>query len=69
MANKDRLYVEKRPQGDFAVRRANSERASDVLRTQEEAIERAKQLSPGKSPVVERVKHTNRGEPDKWRKA
>lgn len=66
---KDRLYVEKRPQGDFAVRRPNSERASDVLRTQAEAIERAKQLNPGKSPVVERVKHTDRGEPDKWRKA
>jgi hypothetical protein len=28
--SKDRLFVEKRPQGDFAVRRPNSERASDV---------------------------------------
>ena len=35
-----RMYVERRPEGDYAVRRANSERASDVLPTQHEAIER-----------------------------
>ena len=40
------MYVEKRPEGDYAVRRANSERASDVLPTQREAIERARELSP-----------------------
>jgi hypothetical protein len=65
---KDRLYVERRPQGDYAVRRPNSERASDVLPTQQQAIERARELNPGKSPVVERVRHTDRGTPDKWRK-
>jgi hypothetical protein len=31
--NDKRMYVEKRPQGDYAVRRANSDRASDVLPT------------------------------------
>jgi hypothetical protein len=64
-----RIYVERRPQGDYAVRRPNSERASDVLPTQREAIERAKELAPGSHPDVERVRHTNRGSPDKWRKA
>jgi hypothetical protein len=49
MADK-RVYVERRPQGDYAVRRANSERASDVLPTQARAIERARELSPGTSP-------------------
>ncbi|MEJ2623518.1 MAG: DUF2188 domain-containing protein [Pseudolabrys sp.] len=64
-----RIYVERRPEGDYAVRRANSERASDVLPTQREAIERAKELSPGSRPDVERVRHTSAGAPDKWRKA
>lgn len=63
-----RIYVERRSQGDYAVRRANSERASDVLRTQAQAIERARELSPGTAPHVERVRHTNAGSPDKWRK-
>jgi hypothetical protein len=63
-----RMYVERRQQGDYAVRTANSERASDVLPTQAKAIERARELSPGTSPHVERVRHTDRGTPDKWRK-
>jgi hypothetical protein len=67
--SKGRLYVERRPEGDYAVRRPNSQRASDVLPTQAEAIERARKLNPGQSPVVERVRHTDKGKPDKWRKA
>lgn len=66
--DKDQLFVERRPQGDYAVRRANSERASDVLPTQAEAIERAKELNNGKPPLVERVRYTDKGKPDKWRK-
>lgn len=64
-----RIYVERREQGDYAVRRANSDRASDVRPTQREAIERAKELSPGSRPHVERVRQTTIGSPDKWRKA
>jgi len=64
-----KLYVEQRPEGDFAVRKGNSERASDVLPTQAKAIERAKELSPGASPLVERVRNTTVGKPDQWRKA
>jgi hypothetical protein len=67
MADK-RVYVERRPQGDYAVRRANSERASDILPTQAKAIERARELSPDSSPHVERVRNTTVGSPDKWRK-
>jgi hypothetical protein len=66
--DKDRLFVERRPQGDYTVRRSNAERASDVLPTQAEAIERARELNPGKAPLVERVRYTDRGKPDKWRK-
>jgi hypothetical protein len=66
---KDQLFVERRAEGDYAVRRANSERASAVLPTQAEAIERARELNPESSPLVERVRHTDVGGPDKWRKA
>jgi len=39
-----RLFVERRPQGDYAVRRPSSERASNVLPTQREAIKREREL-------------------------
>jgi hypothetical protein len=42
---------------------------SEVLPTQREAIQRAKELNPGKAPLVERVRDTARGGRDKWRKA
>jgi len=63
-----RIYVERRPEGDYAVRRPDAERASDVKPTQREAIERARELNPGVAPHVERVRFTNRGKPDHWRK-
>jgi hypothetical protein len=63
-----RLFVEQRPEGDYAVRKSNSERASAVLPTQVEAIERARELNHGAAPSVERVRHTAGGKPDKWRK-
>jgi hypothetical protein len=49
-----RLYVERRPEGDYAVRRPDSDRASAVEPTQKDAIERAKELEPGSTPHVER---------------
>ena len=69
MANKD-LFIEKRDEGDYAIRRANSKSASDVLPTQEEAIKRAKELKRNDGKIlVERVRHTKNGNPDKWRKS
>lgn len=68
MPKKDELFIERREQGDYAVRRPGSSRASDVLPTQGEAIERARELEPNSTPMVERVRHTNRGKPDQWRK-
>lgn len=61
------IYVEKRPNGAFAVRRHGSDRASAILPTQKEAIERARELAPDKHPIIERVRHT--GGSGKWRKA
>lgn len=63
-----KIFVEQRPEGDYAVRRPNSERASDVLPTQSEAIDRAKEIAPDASVLVERVRDTDRGGRDKWRK-
>jgi hypothetical protein len=67
MAGKE-IFVERRDEGDYAVRRPNSERASDVLPTQAEAIERAGEIAPKARILVERVRDTNRGRRDKWRK-
>lgn len=66
--NKHQLYVERRPDtNDYAVRRADSSRASAVCPTQAEAIARAKELEPKSTPMVERVRRTTGGHPDKWR--
>lgn len=62
------LFVERRPQGDYAVRKPNSDRASAVTPTQAEAIDRARQLNPDAAIHVERVRNTTGGNPDKWRK-
>jgi len=64
----DKVFVERRPQGDYAVRRPNSQRASDVALTQAEAIARARELNPKGPVLVERVRTTGNGKPDKWRK-
>ncbi|HET9342922.1 MAG TPA: DUF2188 domain-containing protein [Candidatus Eremiobacteraceae bacterium] len=64
-----KLYVERTGDGRYVVKRANAERASAIRDTQAEAIEVAREMNPGHSPDVERVKHTNRGKPDQWRKA
>jgi hypothetical protein len=64
----NRLFVEQRPQGDYAVRKPGSDRASAILPTQEEAIGRARELNPQIAPLVERVRRTSVGKPDHWRK-
>ncbi len=68
MSVSNNLFIERRDQGDYAVRKPNSERASAVLPTQAEAIDRARQLNPDAAIHVERVRTTTRGGPDQWRK-
>jgi uncharacterized protein DUF2188 len=63
------LFVERREeQGDYAIRRPGSKKASDVCDTQAEAIDRANEIDPSAAVLVERVRNTNRGSRDKWRK-
>jgi hypothetical protein len=64
----ENLYVERTDDGDYAVRRPRSERASAILPTQAEAIERAREIDPNAAIHVERVRNTDRGGRDQWRK-
>ena len=64
----DEFFIERREQGDYAVRRPNSERASAVMPTQREAIERARELDQNATIHVERVRNTDRGSRDQWRR-
>lgn len=68
VVSKDKLFIERRSQGDYAVRRPGSDRASAVTPTQKEAISRAGQMSPDATVLVERVRNTDVGSRDKWRK-
>jgi hypothetical protein len=64
-----KLFIEKRPEeGDYAIRRPNADRISGHEDTQAEAIERAQEIDPNATIQVERVRNTNRGHRDKWRK-
>jgi pyridoxine/pyridoxamine 5'-phosphate oxidase len=66
--DKDQLFVERRPdQKDYAVRKPDSKRASAVCETQAEAIAKARELNPNSTPMIERVRNTKIGSPDKWR--
>lgn len=68
MSNPKKVFVEQRQEGDFAVRREGSERASKVTQTQQEAIQVAREMYPNTPLLVERVRETDAGKPDKWRK-
>ncbi len=64
----NKIFVERRPEGDYAVRKADSQRASAIEPTQKQAIERAKEIAPDVNPHIERVRYTDAGGRDKWRK-
>jgi hypothetical protein len=67
MAKKE-IFIERREEGDYAVRKPGSERASAVLPTQAAAVERAREIHPDAAVLVERVRDTKVGGRDKWRK-
>jgi len=66
--SKEKIFIERRPDNQYAVTKLNAERASALLPTQRQAIERAKEISPFSRPDVERVRHTSKGKPDQWRR-
>jgi hypothetical protein len=63
-----KLFIERREDGDYAIRKPNSDRASAILPTQEKAIHKAEKLDPDAVILVERVRDTEAGGRDKWRK-
>jgi hypothetical protein len=64
-----RFFIERREEeGDYAIRRPNSDRASGIADTQRKAIERARAMDPDATIEVERVRDTDRGGRDKWRR-
>ncbi len=64
-----RFFIERRKkEGDYVIRRPDSDRASGIEDTQAEAIERAREMDPNATIEVERVRDTNRGGRDQWRK-
>ncbi len=58
------LYVERRPDGDYAVRRVSA-----TAPTQKDAIARARELAKEKRPSVGRSHSPEKGDTDKFRKA
>ncbi len=67
MANEEQIYIKEREYGKYAIRRGNSERASAVANTQEEAVEVASRVFPGIDPHIERVRNVKTGGRDQWR--
>jgi hypothetical protein len=68
MSKPEKVFIERRDDGDYAVRKQGSDRASAIEQTQQEAIEKAQEMNPGVPILVERVRDTDVGGRDKWRK-
>ena len=62
------VFIERRPDGGYAVRRLGSGKAIYVGSTQRDAIERARELAPNRVPLVERVRDGVGAGRDRWRK-
>lgn len=62
------IFIVRRAQGDYVMRRRGSERVGRVYPTQKEAVERAREISPSGTILVERVRDAAGGGRDKWRK-
>lgn len=67
LRDSDALRVQKRDDGRFEVRKRGAKRASAVKDTQAEAIERAKELDPGQSPIAKRVRKSPGAKKGTWR--
>jgi len=64
-----KLFIEHREkEGDYVIRRPGADRISDHEHTQADAIDRAREIDPNAAILVERVRNTNVGGRDKWRK-
>jgi hypothetical protein len=62
------FFIERTDDGDYSAKRGGAARVSAVEPTQKAAIERARKIDPTAAIHVERVRDTNVGGRDKWRK-
>lgn len=65
----DALRVEQRIDGRFEVRKPGAKRASAILDTQAEAVAKARELNPGRAPIVKRVRKMPGTKRGTWREA
>lgn len=63
------IFIEHRAQGDYVVKRRGAQKASFIFSTQKEAVERARELSPDRMILIERVRDGASGAQDRWRRA
>ena len=68
-ARKGNVIVQQTSDGSFGSKRQGAKRISGKRPTQKEAIERAHELEPTKSPLVRRVRNTVNGKAGTFRKA
>ena len=61
------IFIERRPNGSYAILNPANSKASALKPTQEDAIEEAKRMFPRALIYVERVRDTKVGTRDKWR--
>lgn len=69
MSTRKHYFIEENAEGKFAIRAAESQQASSLHDTQEEAVAEVKRLNPDDHPDVERVRNVVSGRRDKWRSA
>ena len=68
LAASDALRVEPRSDGKFSVKRAGGKRALAITDTQGEGAAKARQIEPGKAPIVKRVNKVTGHRKGEWRK-
>lgn len=61
-------YIERAPNLTYSIKDRHGNLVSHGHPTQKSAEERLKQIDPSAHPDVERIRHTPKGNPDKWRK-
>ena len=69
LAKSNAPKIEKRDDGNYAVKRAGKKKASAITATQTEAVARARALEPGAGPIVKRERKSPAGKRGTWRKA
>lgn len=62
------IYIERNSKGEYEVKQQGNPVPVAVKPTQQQAEQAAQRLFPSVKPDIERVRHTQVGHPDQWRK-